>query len=97
VTVTYTVDAAQDLDEYIQRIEQDDKPVLAIQVRQRIEALLDILAEYPAMGRLRHVRTLHRDARVFPLKPFPLLAIYEQSQDGIVVLRLYQGAREPIV
>src|SRR5439155_174471 len=51
--------------------------------------------QQPGMGSVRPVRGYGR-AHVFSLKPLPHLAIYEDTPDGILVLRLYHGKRAPI-
>ena len=76
---------ADDLTAYIAR----DNPVAAIEVRDRIEQLVEGLLDYPRMGRPGRVP----GTRELVISRTPYLVAYRVAGDTITVLRVLHGAQ----
>jgi plasmid stabilization system protein ParE len=63
----------------------------AARVQRRLKAIIDLIAERPAIG----ARTDHPSVRRMPVSPYPYLVFYEVSEDAVVIHAIRHGARAP--
>jgi toxin ParE1/3/4 len=86
-----SVDAGQDLAELFRHIAKEDGVDRAEAILRRIEQVLDTLAAWPLIGRVR--TELHGAPRIFSV--WPWLIIYElRSDGGIIVWRVLDSRRD---
>jgi toxin ParE1/3/4 len=88
--VRWSLPAAQDLERICDRIEQDS-PDAARRVAQTIFQGCAKLDQFPGLGRASR-RMSGRRELVFP--PMPYIVIYEVSQHGIYISRVFHGAQD---
>jgi plasmid stabilization system protein ParE len=67
-------------------------PQGAVQVRDRIMALVTLLQEHPYAGRA----TSRPNVRRLPANPYPYLIDYRVTATEIVIMRFRHTARKPI-
>ena len=68
-------------------------PNTAAAVEQRIRTIVELIALFPASGRLLEERTA---VRVIPLGNFPYRIFYTTSGDEMIILHIRHGARATI-
>jgi toxin ParE1/3/4 len=68
-------------------------PNAAAAVEQRIRTIVELIALFPASGRLLEERTA---VRVIPLGNLPYRIFYITSGDEMIILYIRHGARAPI-
>ena len=89
MTVRYSRRALAQLDDILAYLSAQN-PQAASDLAARIDALLALLEQYPAIGR----RTDARDVRVVRASPFPFLIFYREEGEFITVLRIRHAARD---
>ena len=90
--VAYSPRAVADLAEIGGYLAQRN-PRAAAAVEQRIRIIVELVAQFPASGRILEERTV---VRVIPLGNYPYRIFYTTSGDELIVLHIRHGAREPI-
>ncbi|MGA9603707.1 MAG: type II toxin-antitoxin system RelE/ParE family toxin [Methyloceanibacter sp.] len=90
--VTYSPRAVADLVE-IGSYLAERSPRGAAAVEHRIHKVIELLADFPASGRLVEARP---SVRVMPLATYPFLVFYTASEAELTVLHIRHAAREPI-
>ena len=68
-------------------------PNAAAAVEQRIRTIVELIALFPASGRMLEERTA---VRVIPLGNYPYRIFYTTSGDELIILHIRHGAREPV-
>jgi toxin ParE1/3/4 len=91
VKIRYTRRALAQIDQVITYIEARS-PQGAVQVRDRIMALVTLLQEHPYAGRA----TSRPNVRRLPANPYPYLIDYRVTATEIVIMRFRHTARKPI-
>jgi plasmid stabilization system protein ParE len=91
VKVRYTRRALAQIDRALTYIEVRS-PQGAIQLRDRIVALVALLQEQPFAGRA----TSRPNVRRLPTNPYPYLIDYRVSLDEVVIMRFRHAARRPL-
>jgi toxin ParE1/3/4 len=86
----YTIQAAAELDGVLAYIEAQS-PQGAGRVQARIQAMTNLLLQYPGAGRL----TGKRGKRRIAASPYPYLIFYEVTDDEIVIHGVRHAARRP--
>jgi toxin ParE1/3/4 len=86
--VRWTTDAADDLERIFNYI-AESRPESARRVAQSVVERLGTLETFPHLGRPGRVQGTREV--VFP--PLPFVAIYEVSDEQIIVLRILHGAQ----
>jgi toxin ParE1/3/4 len=61
-------------------------------VKRRLQAVIDLLAEYPESGRLTNKHGLRRAVA----NPYPYLIFYRPDATGIVIHGVRHAARRPL-
>lgn len=84
----WSEDAETDLDDITAYIARDDVAA-AIRVRDEIERRLEVLADYPRVGRRGRIG----GTRELVLAGTPYIAIYRIRGDDVLILRVLHGAR----
>jgi plasmid stabilization system protein ParE len=90
--VQYSEQARDEVDEIYFRIMLDTGPNAADAMLDRLDRLVQNLATFPSMGRVR--TELPGSPRTFSLHPWVLLYRPLTSEKGIQVLRLIDGRRD---
>jgi toxin ParE1/3/4 len=90
VKVRYTLPANADLNSILDHI-AIASPQAARRVQRRIQAAIDLLLTYPAIG----TRTDDPVIRRLTTTPFPFLVFYEIAGDEIIVHAVRHAARDP--
>ena len=90
VKVRYTRRALDQLSKILDYIEARS-PQGAKNVKQRLDALLAVLADHPLSGR----STNRIGVRRIVAHPYPYLIIYKPSESEVVVLSVRHAARRP--
>jgi len=90
LNIRYTRRAAADLDAILNYIDERS-PQGAQKVKARLKAIIDLLAERPAIGRL----TSKGDIRRIVANPYPYLVFYRTNATEIVILGVRHAARRP--
>jgi toxin ParE1/3/4 len=91
VKIRYTRRALAQIDQVLTYIEARS-PQDAVQVRDRIMALVTLLQEHPYAGRA----TSRPNVRRLPANPYPYLIDYRVTATEIVIMRFRHTARRPI-
>jgi toxin ParE1/3/4 len=91
VKIRYTRRALAQIDQVLTYIEARS-PQGAVQVRDRIMALVTLLQEHPYAGRA----TSRPNVRRLPANPYPYLIDYRVTATEIVIMRFRHTARKPI-
>jgi toxin ParE1/3/4 len=91
VKVRYTRRALRQLAEILGYIDTRS-PQGAGNVKQRIQVVIDLLADHPGSGRL----TDKRDIRRAVMRPYPYVIFYRPDETGIVILGVRHVARRPL-
>lgn len=89
--VRYSKRAIVDLTEigdYLSNI----NPSLAATVEQKIRRDIDLLGDFPALGR----PTMDHDIRMFPIVRYPYLVFYEILDEAVIIHHIRHAARRPI-
>lgn len=68
-------------------------PRTAAAVEQRIRTIVELIARFPASGRVLEERTA---VRVIPLGNYPYRIFYTAAGDEMIILHIRHGAREQI-
>jgi plasmid stabilization system protein ParE len=93
VTARFTRLAARDAEARFDYL-LERNPAAALAFRNELAALLARLEAGELVGPWVHLEGLQRPVRTWPL--YPLRVYYRPVPGGIVVLRVYHGARKPI-
>jgi plasmid stabilization system protein ParE len=91
VNVRYTRRALTQIDDVLTYIEARS-PRGALNVRDRILALVTLLQERPYAGRA----TSRPNVRRLPTNPYPYLIDYRVDENEIVIMRFRHAARRPV-
>ena len=86
----YTLPALADLDSILDYI-GTRSPKGAMQVKARIQAVLDLLLSYPRIGATTDDPTIRR----ITTTPYPYLIFYEIADEEIIVHAVRHAARNP--
>jgi plasmid stabilization system protein ParE len=92
VRIAYSPRAVADLAEIGDYLAERN-PNAAAAVEQRIRTIVELIALFPASGRLLEERTA---VRVIPLGNFPYRIFYTTSGDEVIILHIRHGAQAPI-
>jgi plasmid stabilization system protein ParE len=61
-------------------------------VKRRLKAIIDLLADHPNSGRTTNKGSLHR----FVVSPYPYVIFYRTDAGGIVIHGVRHAARRPL-
>ena len=86
----YTLQGAAELNAVLAYIE-GKSPQGAKRVQARIQAIMNMLLQYPGAGRL----TGKRGKRRIGVPPYPYLIFYEATEDEIIIHGVRHAARRP--
>ena len=89
--VRYTRRALRQLAEILDYIDARS-PQGADNVKRRLQAVIDLLADHPNSGRLTSKEGIRRAVA----RPYPYLIFYRADASGIVVLGIRHAARRPL-
>ena len=89
VKIKWLALAAEDLEE-VERYISKDSPAQAVSVVLRIIKAVEILADYPGIGRQGRVE----DTRELVLSDLPYIIPYRQKNGWIEILRVFHQARK---
>jgi plasmid stabilization system protein ParE len=90
VRLRYTPRALAELDEVLTYIGAHS-PRGASRVQARIQAIANLLAEYPGAGQTTSNPRLRRIVTT----PYPYLLFYEATEEEVIVIGVRHGARDP--
>jgi toxin ParE1/3/4 len=90
VKVRYTLPALDDLKAILDYIDRQS-PQGAIRVKNRIQAIVDLLLLHPLVG----TRTDDPATRRMATPPYPYLVFYEATDDELVIHAIRHAARDP--
>jgi len=90
LTLRYTLPALADLVQVLDYIAAQS-PQSARRVQARIQAIIELLASHPFIGR----RTNDPAIRRLPATPYPYLIFYEATETEIVIHAIRHAARSP--
>jgi toxin ParE1/3/4 len=90
VKLRYTLPALADLGAILDYIDAHS-PQGARRVKARIQALTDLLLQYPRIGR----RTNDPAIRRMTTTPYPYLVFYEATESEIIIHAVRHAARNP--
>ena len=88
----FTELALEDLDEIRDRVLEDNGPKVARRILLELESKLELLCQFPAMGRARADLT-EEDVFFFPF--YSWLIVYEPESHPLTVVRLVSSYRNP--
>jgi toxin ParE1/3/4 len=91
VKVRYTRRSLRQIADILDYIEARS-PQGAGNVKRRLQAVIDLLAEYPEAGRA----TNKRDIRRVVASPYPYVIFYRSDAGGIVIHGVRHAARRPL-
>jgi toxin ParE1/3/4 len=91
VKVRYTRRALRQLAEILDYIEARS-PQDADNVKRRLQAVVDLLADHPNSGRLTRKDGIRRTVA----RPYPYVIFYRPDTTGIVVHAIRHAARKPL-
>jgi toxin ParE1/3/4 len=91
VNVRYTRRALRQIADILDYIEARS-PQGAENVKRRLQAVIDLLADYPKAGRLAN----KRDIRRVIASPYPYVIFYRSDAAGIVIHGVRHAARRPL-
>lgn len=86
----YTLPALADLSSILDYIAAHS-PQSARRVQARIQALTDLLLQYPHIGR----RTVDPAIRRMIITPYPYLVFYEATESEVIIHAVRHAARDP--
>ena len=86
----YTLRAAAELDKVLADIELES-PQGAIRVKARIQAVINLILQYPHAAPLRSKRGIRR----IVVYPYPYLIFYKATGDELVIHGVRHAARRP--
>ena len=89
--VRYTRRALRQLAEILDYVDARS-PQGAENIKRRLQAIIDLLADHPNSGRL----TNKRDIRRAVARPYPYVIFYRPDATGIVVHGVRHAARKPL-
>ena len=89
--IRYTRRALRQLAEILDYIDARS-PQGANNVKRRLQAVIDLLAEHPNSGRLTSKEGIRRAVA----RPYPYLIFYRPDASGIVVHGIRHAARRPL-
>jgi plasmid stabilization system protein ParE len=90
VKLRYTLRGAAELDKVLVYIEERS-PQGARHVKARIQAIINLLLQYPHAGQLTSNRRLRRVVAF----PYPYLIFYHATEDELVIHGVRHSARRP--
>ena len=90
MNLRYTLPALADLSSVLDYIAAQS-PQGARRVQARIQAIIDLLLLYPAIG----ARTDDPTIRRMTTSPYPYLIFYEPTETEIIIHAVRHGARDP--
>ena len=90
MSVRYTRRALRQLDEILDYIEARS-PQGADNVKRRLQAVVQLLAEHPNVGRA----TSRASIRRIVVRPYPYVIFYRPDSAGIVIHGVLHAARRP--
>lgn len=90
MNLRYTLPALADLSSVLDYIAAQS-PQGARRVQARIQAIIDLLLLYPAIG----ARTDDPTIRRMTTPPYPYLIFYEPTETEIIIHAVRHGARDP--
>lgn len=90
LTLRYTLPALADLGAILDHIAARS-PQGARRVQARIKALIDLLPQYPFIGR----RTSDPTIRRIMATPYPYLVFYEATSSEVIIHAVRHAARDP--
>jgi toxin ParE1/3/4 len=90
VKLRYTLPALADLSSILDYIAAHS-PQSTRRVQARIQALTDLLLQYPYIGR----RTADPAIRRMTMTPYPYLVFYEATESEIIIHAVRHAARDP--
>lgn len=91
MSVRYTRRALRQLDEILDYIEARS-PQGADNVKRRLQAVVQLLAEHPNVGRA----TSRASIRRIVVRPYPYVIFYRPDSAGIVIHGVRHAARRPV-
>lgn len=71
---------------------RQDNPAAAIEVETAIRSTIDLLAEFPKIGRDRP----DLDARALGIPRYPYTAYYRVERDEVWIVHVRDGRRKPV-
>ena len=86
----YTLPALADLNAVLDYIAAHS-PQGARRVQGRIQTIIDLLLQYPQIGRRTNDPTIRR----MVVTPYPYLIFYEATESEIIIHAIRHGARNP--
>lgn len=86
----YTSEALHELDQVLADVAVQS-PKGARRVHTRIRSIIDLLLEYPHSGQVTDFEEMRRIVAT----PYPYLVFYRIEDDGIIILGVRHGARDP--
>ena len=89
--VRYTRRAIRQLAEILDYVDARS-PQGAENIKRRLQAIIDLLADHPNSGRL----TNKRDIRRAVVRPYPYVIFYRPDATGIVIHGVRHTARKPL-
>jgi len=92
VRISYSPRALRDLIEIADYLVERN-PSGAARVEQRIRRMVQLVADFPASGRIVASRPT---VRVVPLGTYPYLVFYMPLHDELIVLHIRHSSREPL-
>lgn len=90
MTLRFTPAALADLDETLTEL-TTRPPQAARGLQLRLDALAQLLSQYPQAGRATDVENLRR----IPVAPFPYVLFYRPLTDAVLVIAIRHTARDP--
>jgi toxin ParE1/3/4 len=90
VRLRYTLPALIDLSMVLDHIAAHS-PQGARRVQRRLQTIIDLLLQYPQIGRRTNDPTIRRMA----VTPYPYLIFYEATQNEIIIHAIRHAARDP--
>lgn len=89
--VRYTPGALRQLDEILGYIAERN-PRAAHRVKERIQAIVDLLADHPMAGE----STDRPGQRRMITSPYPYIVFYRVREDELIIQRIRHAARRPL-
>lgn len=86
----YTPQALAELDDILAYV-GERSPQGARNVQRRIQTVIGLIAEYPAVGQMTSLPTLRR----MVVLPYPYLVFYEVTETEVIIIGVRHGARDP--
>jgi toxin ParE1/3/4 len=91
VNIRYTRRALVQIDQALAYVEERS-PQGAVQIRDRLTALIGLLKEHPHVGRT----TSRPNVRRLVVRPHPYLIDYRVTSTEIIIMRFRHAARRPL-